>query len=300
MLAVVRRSLGPTLTPPGYSSIGSCPTSHSSPGDRMGSLVVQAENLVKVYEGGTKALDGFSMSASEGEILGLIGPNGAGKTTTIKILVGLLVQDAGSVTIMGQDILVDHISYKKHIGYMPEAPALPEYLTTSEFLGYVGRIRELEKDALRIRVEELLRQLDLLPKANETIATLSKGMRAKLAFAAATIHRPKLLILDEPLLGIDPAGQRLLKNQLAEIARGGCCILVSTHQLDTAERLCSKVSIINKGRNVATGDLEGLRGQAHAGEHQTLEEIFLKLTEEASMPEPEIPRRKGLFSRRVS
>jgi len=266
----------------------------------MASEVVRAENLIKTYEGGTVALDGFSLSAFEGEILGMIGPNGAGKTTTIKILVGLLVQDGGKVRIMGQNILVDPIGYKKYIGYMPEAPALPEYLTTREFLGYVGRIRDIGKDALASRVDDLLRQLELVPKANSTIATLSKGMRAKLAFAAATVHRPKLLILDEPLLGIDPAGQRLLKNQLVEMAKGGCCILVSTHQLDTAERLCTKVTIINRGRNVATGNLEGLRQQAHAGEHQTLEEIFLKLTEEAGMPEPEMPRRKGLFSRRVS
>ena len=132
------------------------------------------------------------------------------------------------------------------------------------------------------------------------VAALNRAFEGEVAFAAATIHRPKLLILDEPLLGIDPAGQRLLKDQLVEMARGGCCILVSTHQLDTAERLCTKVSIINHGRNVATGDLEGLRRQAHAGEHQTLEEIFLKLTDEAGMPEPEMPRRKGLFSRRVS
>lgn len=268
--------------------------------DAMKSLVVQAENLVKTYEGGTRALDGFSLSAFEGEILGLIGPNGAGKTTTIKILVGLLLQDEGRVTIMAQDILADPIGYKKYIGYMPEAPALPEYLTTREFLGYVGRIRGIEKDALRQRADELLRQLELVSKADQTLATLSKGMRAKLAFAAATIHRPKLLILDEPLLGIDPAGQRLLKDQLVEMAKGGSCIIVSTHQLDTAERLCTKVSIINRGRNVATGDLKALRSQAHAGEHQTLEEIFLKLTEEAAMPEPEPPRRKGLFSRRVS
>jgi len=268
--------------------------------DRMAAQVVKAENLVKVYEGGTKALDGFSLSAFEGEIFGLIGPNGAGKTTTIKILVGLLVPDAGSVTIMGSDVLVDPIGYKKYIGYMPEAPALPEYLTTIEFLGYVGRIRGIEKGELNARVETLLRQLELVPKADDTVATLSKGMRAKLAFAAATIHSPKFLIMDEPLLGIDPAGQRMLKNQLAEMARRGCCILVSTHQLDTAERLCTKVSIINRGKNVATGDLEALRRQVHAGEHQTLEEIFLKLTEEAGMPEPEMPRRKGLFSRKVS
>jgi ABC-2 type transport system ATP-binding protein len=183
---------------------------------------------------------------------------------------------------------------------MPEAPALPEYLTVSEFLGYVGRIRNIPKEGLNELVSRFLRELELAPKANETIATLSKGMRAKLAFAAATMHKPKLLILDEPLLGIDPAGQRLLKNQLMDMAKSGGSILVSTHQLDTAERLCSKVAIINHGRNIVTGDLAALRTQAHAGEHQTLEEVFLKLTDEAGQPEPEIRRRRGLFSRRVS
>jgi len=266
----------------------------------MPGIAVQVENLAKTYEGGVIALDGLSLTAFEGEIMGLIGPNGAGKTTCIKILVGLLRPDAGKVSVLGKDILVDPIGYKAHVGYMPEAPALPEYLTTYEFLGYVGRIRDIPRDKLQSRIEELLRELELTGKADDTVATLSKGMRAKLAFAAATIHNPKLLILDEPLLGIDPAGQRLLKDKLVAMAKAGGSILVSTHQLDTAERLCSKVAIINHGRNIATGDLEALRSQAHAGEQQTLEEIFLKLTEEAGQPEPEIPRRRGLFSRKVS
>lgn len=266
----------------------------------MPRIAVQAENLAKIYEGGTIALSGLSLTAFEGEIMGLIGPNGAGKTTCIKILVGLLRPDAGKVTILGKDILVDPIGYKANVGYMPEAPALPEYLTTYEFLGYVGRIRDIPKDELHSRIGELLRELELTGKVDATVATLSKGMRAKLAFAAATIHKPKLLILDEPLLGIDPAGQHLLKDQLADMAKAGGSILVSTHQLDTAERLCSKVAIINHGKNIATGDLAALRSQAHAGEQQTLEEIFLKLTEEAGQPEPEMPRRRGLFSRKVS
>jgi len=265
----------------------------------MPATTVQAENLIKVYEDGTQALDRLSLTAFEGEIMGLIGPNGAGKTTAIKILVGLLRPDAGRVVVLGHDILADPIEYKSGVGYMPEAPALPEYLTTYEFLGYVGRVRNIPKDKLAGRIEGLMRELDLMPKAYSTVSTLSKGMRAKLAFAAATIHSPKLLILDEPLLGIDPAGQHLIKDRLADMAKGGCSIIVSTHQLDTAERLCSKVAIINKGRNVITGDLAGLRSQAHAGEHQTLEEIFLKLTEEAGLPEPELPRRRSLFSRRV-
>ncbi len=265
----------------------------------MPAIAVQAENLTKVYEGETLALDGLSLVAFEGEIMGLIGPNGAGKTTAIKIMVGLLRPDSGRVTVLGHDILADPIEYKSAVGYMPEAPALPEYLTTYEFLGYVGRVRNLPKDKLDGRIQELLRELELMPKAYSTVSTLSKGMRAKLAFAAATIHNPKLLILDEPMLGIDPAGQHLIKDRLVDLAKGGCSVLVSTHQLDTAERLCTKVAIINRGRNIATGDLIGLRSQAHAGEHQTLEEVFLKLTEEAGLPEPELPRRRSMFSRRV-
>jgi ABC-2 type transport system ATP-binding protein len=135
-------------------------------------------------------------------------------------------------------------------------------------------------------------------KADETIASLSKGMKAKLAFAAATIHRPDLLILDEPLIGIDPAGQHLLKERLAETARAGGAVLVSTHQLDTAERLCPRVAIIHHGRNVVTGDLAALQERAQTGSEGTLEEIFLKLTQEAAAPlEPERARRRGLFRR---
>lgn len=264
----------------------------------MPNIAVQIENVSKSYNGTVRALDGLSLTMFDGEILGLIGPNGAGKTTTIKILVGLLQADSGRIAVLGQDIKEDPIGYKANIGYMPEAPALPEYLTASEFLGYVGRIRSMPKEAIHGRVAELLTDFDLRSKADETIATLSKGMRAKLAYAAATIHRPRLLILDEPLIGIDPAGQHLLKERIAEIAQKGGSVLVSTHQLDTAERLCTKVAIIHRGKNMATGDLAALRNQAHAGAQQTLEEIFLKLTEEAGEAEPEVPRRRGFFSRR--
>ncbi len=264
----------------------------------MSNITVQIENLSKSYDGTVQALDRLSLTMFEGEILGLIGPNGAGKTTTIKILVGLLKSDTGRIIVLGQDIDVDPIAYKASIGYMPEAPALPDYLTASEFLGYVARIRSMPKEGIHDRVAELLTLFDLRGKADETIATLSKGMRAKLAFAAATIHKPKLLILDEPLIGIDPAGQHLLKERIVEIAHAGGSVLVSTHQLDTAERLCTKVAIIHHGRNMATGDLAALRAQAHAGEHQSLEETFLKLTEESGEPVIEAPRRRGFFSRR--
>ncbi len=264
----------------------------------MPNITVQMERILKSYDGSVQALNGLSLTMFDNEILGLIGPNGAGKTTSIKILVGLLKADAGRVTVFGQDIEKDPISYKANLGYMPEAPTLPDYLTASEFLGYVARIRNVPKEQIGDKVHTLLKDLDLVVKTDELISTLSKGMRAKLAFAAATVHDPKLLILDEPLIGIDPAGQHLLKERIAKIAQRGGSVLVSTHQLDTAERLCTKVAIIHHGKNVATGDLAGLRQQAHAGAEQSLEEIFLKLTEEAGQPEPEVPHRRGLFSRR--
>ncbi len=262
-----------------------------------GDPILNIQNLWKRYDD-MAALQGLFLASYPGEIFGLIGPNGAGKTTTIKILVGLLRPDAGEVRLLGEDILRNPIAYKAKVGYMPEAPTLPEYLTPTEFLGYVARVRNLPRARIGPRSEELLRTYDLSGKADETIASLSKGMKAKVAFAAATIHDPTFLILDEPLIGIDPAGQHLIKEQLAEMAKAGKTVLVSTHQLDTAERLCSRVAIIHHGRNVATGDLASLRSQAHAGEQQSLEEIFLKLTEEASLPEPERPRRRGFLSRR--
>jgi len=259
-------------------------------------LAIDVQQLWKSYDG-TQALQGLSLDARLGEIVGLIGPNGAGKTTALKILVGLLRPDYGVVRVLGRDVLADPVGYKARIGYMPEAPALPEYLTATEFLGYVARVRNLPKADIEPRTWELLRVLGLAPKADEPIASLSKGMKAKLAYAAATIHRPDLLILDEPLIGIDPAGQHLLKDQLAGVARAGGAVLVSTHQLDTAERLCDRVAIIHHGRTVTTGDLASLRGVAQS-ERGTLEEIFLRLTEEAAMPEAERPKRRGLFGRR--
>jgi len=264
--------------------------------DDLMALTIDVQQLWKSYEG-KPALQGLFLDARAGEIVGLIGPNGAGKTTTLKILVGLLRPDYGVVRVKDHDVLVDPVSYKADIGYMPEAPTLPEYLTPSEFLGYVGRIRNLPKERLVVRTRELLTMLDLVPKADETIASLSKGMKAKLAFAAAIIHEPSILILDEPLIGIDPAGQHLLKERLMRIARSGGTVLVSTHQLDTAERLCNRVAIVNHGRNVATGSLESLRASVDTGEHASLEEIFLRLTQEATAPEAEAPRRRGLFRR---
>src|SRR2546427_10763212 len=259
-------------------------------------LTIDVQQLWKSYDGQV-ALQGLTLQAWSGEIVGLIGPNGAGKTTALKILVGLLRPDYGVVRVTDHDVLADPVSYKADIGYMPEAPTLPEYLTPSEFLGYVGRIRNLPKERLAVRTRELLTILDLAPKADETIASLSKGMKAKLAFAAAIIHEPSILILDEPLIGIDPAGQHLLKERLMRIARAGGTVLVSTHQLDTAERLCDRVAIVDHRRNIATGNLASLRAASHTGVQESPEEIFLRLTQEAAAPEAELPKRRGWLRR---
>src|SRR2546422_7668523 len=183
------------------------------------------------------------------------------------------------------------------LGFMRGAEILTESLTPTEFLGYVARLRKLPKDLDAARTSELLRVLDLAPKADETIASLSKGMKAKVAFAAAIIHEPSILVLDEPLIGIDPAGQHLLKERLATMAHAGATVLVSTHQLDTAERLCRRVAIVSHGRNVATGDLAALRSQAQTGEEGSLEDVFLRLTQEAAGPVVETPPRRGWFRR---
>src|SRR5437879_565715 len=262
----------------------------------MALAAIELQQLWKSYDG-QPALQGLSLDAFRGEILGLIGPNGAGKTTTLKILVGLLRPDYGVVRVKNHDVLVDPVSYKADIGYMPEAPTLPEYLTPSEFLGYVGRIRNLPRDRIAVRTRNLLTILDLAPKADETIASLSKGMKAKIAFAAAIIHEPSILILDEPLIGIDPAGQHLLKERLMGIARAGGTVLVSTHQLDTAERLCNRVAIVNHGRHVATGSLESFRASVDTGAEGSLEDVFLRLTQEAVAPAIEPPRPRGWFRR---
>ena len=255
------------------------------------------ENLWKRYDGKT-AVEGISLEVRSAEVFGLIGPNGAGKTTTLKIVVGLLKPDAGRVLVDGHDILAEPYGYKASIGYLPEATTLPDYLSGTEFLTFVGRLREMPRDVLEARITELLRRLDLTAPRKDLIVTYSKGMRQKLAFAASVIHSPKLLILDEPLIGVDPAGQHAIKEEVRDVTRRGGSVIVSTHMLDTAEKLCDRLAVMHRGKIAAMGTLQDLRGAARAGADATLEDVFLRLTEEAAVPAPsETPRRRSLFPR---
>jgi len=233
----------------------------------------------KAYDG-VQALNGISLYVRKGEILGLIGPNGSGKTTTIKIILGLIKKDKGVVNVLGYDIDKNPFEYKQFIGYVPETAALPEYLTAYEFLYYVGRIRGVKDNVLKDRIEELLKMFRLEDKKRELLISLSKGMKQKLAFSSSLICEPKLLLLDEPFIGVDPEGQYEIKFVLKRLSEEGCAILFSTHLLDLAERFCDRVAIISKGKNVATGDLEHLKQRASLGKDTTLEQIFLTLTKE--------------------
>jgi len=242
--------------------------------------ILEVYDLWKSY-GEIQALRGLTLRVERGEIFGLIGPNGAGKTTTLKIIVGLLSMDRGKIIVDGVDIIKQPYEYKKLIGYVPESISLPEYLTLEEFLIYSGRVRNVPNELIRERMNYYFKVFELENKRRSLILSLSRGMRQKAAIAAALIHDPELLILDEPLVGIDPVGQHRIKEIFSERVKEGKTVFISTHMLDTAERMCSRVAVIHWGRIVASGDLSTLRGIAREGADATLEEVFLKLTEES-------------------
>ncbi len=250
------------------------------------------DGLWKQYDG-SWAVQGLVLRVGPGEIVGLIGPNGAGKTTTLKSIVGLLQPDGGRIAVNGVEVARDAVAYRAALGYMPEAFTLPDYLSGQEFLEYVGRLHDLPEDTVHARLREGLVRFDLWEKRKELLVTYSKGMRQKVVFLSATLHAPPLLLLDEPLIGVDPAGQVRLKESVRGLTKAGSGALVSTHMLDTAERLCDRIVIVHRGRTVATGTMDELRGLAHAKADSTLEEVFLQLTAEAQLPmPPEEPRRR--------
>ncbi|MEM1587410.1 MAG: ABC transporter ATP-binding protein [Candidatus Bathyarchaeia archaeon] len=242
--------------------------------------VIELIDVWKSYNG-FQALRGLNLEVKSGEVFGLLGPNGAGKTTTLKIIVGLLRMEKGTVKVKGIDINREPYEYKKFIGYVPENLSLPEYLTLEEFLIYAGKIRCLPSNQIKERMNYYIELFELKEKRRSLLLSLSRGMRQKAAIISALIHDPEILILDEPFIGIDPAGQRILKDIFVERIKRGGAVFISTHLLDTAERLCDRVAIIHRGQNIASGSLKSLREISRTGENATLEEVFLKLTEEA-------------------
>ena len=244
---------------------------------------MQQTDVWKAYDD-VQALRGLDLKIYRGEIFGLVGPNGSGKTTTMKIAVGLLKMDKGHVTVGAFDIEKDPYEYKKLVGYVPEMVSLPDYLTVEEFLTYVGKIRNVPVDIINERKTVYLRLFELEEKRDSLILSLSRGMKQKIALVAALLHDPDLLILDEPFVGIDPVGQRAIKNLFNDRVKQGKSIFISTHMLDTAERMCNRVAIIHEGKRIASGAMRDLHDLSKTGEDSTLEEVFLKLTRESTVP----------------
>src|SRR5512140_1678290 len=248
--------------------------------------LIEPHNLVKRY-GDKVAVNDVSFDVRAGEIFGFLGPNGAGKTTTIKMIVGLLRPTAGSVKVGGYDVQLQPMQAKAASGYVPDTPNLYAKLTGRELLRFVGELYDLDRKLVTQRVEDLLRMFDLTSAADDTIDSYSHGMQQKTALAAALVHDPKALVLDEPTVGLDPKSARLLKDILRQMADRGATVFLSTHILEIAERMCDRIGIIHKGQLVAVGTMDELRSLGKAGE-VSLEDIFLGLTggaEEAEIAE---------------
>ncbi len=239
--------------------------------------MLEVFRLVKQYKQ-FRAVDDLSFTISPGEIVGLLGPNGAGKTTALRCVSGILKPTEGAIRINGYDVVADQAQAKKGLAFVPEVPSLYELLTVDEHLRFVAMCFNT-LDQYELLRDELLARYDLTEKKDMLVATLSKGMRQKLSVACALIHNANVLLFDEPMIGIDPAGARELKDELLRQRKNGAAILISTHLLDTAEKLCDRVIIVARGRKVAEGTLEQLQ-QLSSREGQSLEEVFLALTED--------------------
>jgi ABC-2 type transport system ATP-binding protein len=248
--------------------------------------LIETRSLVKRY-GDKIAVDNVSLQVQGGEVFGFLGPNGAGKTTTIKMIVGLLQPTSGTVHVAGVDIQAQPLIAKASCGYVPDTPNLYAKLTARELLRFVGDLYNLDRRQVAQRTEELLRVLDLTAAADDTVDSYSHGMQQKASLASALMHDPRVLVLDEPTVGLDPKSARLIKDLLRQMADRGAAVFLSTHILEIAERMCDRIGIINKGQLVAVGTMTELRSLGKAGE-VSLEDIFLALTggaEEAEIAE---------------
>jgi len=244
----------------------------------MSGIAILTEGLTRTF-GSLRAVDAINLRVEAGQFFGFLGPNGAGKSTTIKMLTGLLAPTAGRMELLGLDFEAHPIEVKRQIGVVPEGMGLFERLTGTEYLRFVGRMYGLDRATTQKRAEELLEFMQLGDREKTLVADYSHGMQKKLALAAAVIHGPRILFLDEPFEGVDALAAGALKALLGRMTERGVTIFLTSHVLEIVERLCSHVGIIHEGRLVAQGSMEELRAgvAAEAGETKTLEQIFLSI-----------------------
>jgi ABC-2 type transport system ATP-binding protein len=235
---------------------------------------VQLDHLTKRF-GAKPAVEDLVLDIPPGEIFGFLGPNGAGKTTTIKMLTGLLQPTAGRALVGGHDLQREPVAAKALIGYVPDEPLLYTRLTAREFLRFIADVYAVEPATAERRSLELFKLFELDERADDLIESFSHGMRQKTALIAALLHDPRLLVLDEPTVGLDPRSARMIKNILRRLAERGAAVFMSTHILEIAERMCDRVGIIQGGRLIAVGTMAELR---QSGGEQSLEDIFMALT----------------------
>jgi len=247
-----------------------------------GAQVIETEALTKRF-GEKVALDRLTQSVGGGEVMGFLGPNGSGKTTTIRLLMGLLRPTSGQARILGRDCHADAVALKKVVGYLPDEPFLYPYLSGREVLELVAGLHGFSTKEARRRAEAAAADAGLGDAAGAYTLTYSLGMKKRTALAMALIHDPQVLILDEPTNGLDPRGAREMRDTIMRLAAGGRTILMSTHLLEAAERLCHRIAIVRAGALQAVGTPEELRAHYAAGADTSLEELFLRATE---APEP--------------
>ena len=236
--------------------------------------MLNIQHLTKTY-GEKKAVDDLNLHIAPGEIYGFIGHNGAGKTTTLKSVAGILPFDEGEITIGGLSLKSDPLICKRQMAYIPDNPDLYDFMTGIQFLNFIADIFAVPADVRQERIREYAGRFELTGDLAQPIAAYSHGMKQKLAIISAWLHQPKLILMDEPFVGLDPKASHLLKGMMRELCDGGGAIFFSTHVLEVAEKLCDKVAIIKGGKLIRSGTMEEVKGD------DSLEEVFLELEGEA-------------------
>ena len=233
--------------------------------------MLEIKNLTKVYKGGKKAVSDLNLLVEAGDIYGFIGHNGAGKTTTIKCIVGIHDFDEGEILVDHKSVKEDPLQCKSVMAYIPDNPDLYEYLTGIQYLNFIADIFDISARERERRIQEEADAFEITAALGDLISSYSHGMKQKLAIIGALLHRPKLLILDEPFVGLDPQATLVLKNKMHELCEEGGAIFFSTHVLDVAEKLCNKVAIIREGKIIAAGNMEELT------QNSSLESVFMEV-----------------------